>query len=487
MHLIGDQMKLREYQQEDVTQLVHKLKAHKNVIYRLPTGGGKTVVAGALALSYLDKFKDHHVWFCVHRRELVQQAVKTFNEFGYRCGVIAAGWPRHDWHHLQVASVQTLVRRVREMHKLRHEPEFIIIDEGHHCRARTYREILNAFPDALVLLITATPERSDGRGMADVADVLYEGEDEQGLIDLGYLAKPEMYIRDTPIAEVSKITRGEYDMQEQAEAARKSIADAVAAYQYHADGKRTIVFATCVEHSIKLAERFSDAGYRAKHIDGTTSIAERDRALQQFHTGNIQIITNCQILTEGFDCPDTECVILARKTASFGLYRQMVGRVMRPGLDKVVLDLAGNYVHGRPEAPHTWNLLNKPRGAKKIKKEAMVVQTERMWVCPPPCFAMTAGPQCHVCGADKPSHIKPPKEVNEKLKLMPDNSQPRFSRKQVMSHLFREAFHIMETEGRVISEREVQAIGDQYGYSPFWGKKLHPIVSNSLTKPRRMA
>ena len=157
----GKSCHLRDYQQDAVGQLRQAVQRSGSVVYTLPTGAGKTVVAGEIAR--LAEAKETRTLFLVHRRELVRQAVDTLGEFmpGVNIGIEAAGWPRLPWALLQVASVQTLVRREIE------EPGLIVVDECHHARAKTWTQVLERWPNAKRIGLTATPQRLDGRGLGE--------------------------------------------------------------------------------------------------------------------------------------------------------------------------------------------------------------------------------------------------------------------------------------------------------------------------------
>ena len=466
---------LRPYQRQDCDSLARLLAAHQRVLYRLPTGGGKTIVAGALAIRFVQRFPGKTCWFLVHRRELVQQAWKTLSDFGYDAGIIAAGSPTTPWNRLQVASVQTLARRV-DSERFRQEPNFIIVDEAHHVVANTYSKIINRFPSALVLGITATPQRLDGKGLADQFNVLHAGATEKQLVALGHLADPKVYVRETELQRVSRMVRGEYDISQQQGAAERSIAEALKAYQDHGTGSRAILYTVGVENSRRLAERFGDAGIPAAHIDGTTPTQLRDATLRRFAEGEIRVVCNDSILTEGFDCPAAEVVMLGRKTASLGMYLQMVGRVMRPGPNKRLLDLAGNvFEHGSPCLDREWSLDGAVR--RRSGRAPAEMAEPGMWVCPAPCFVVNLGSNCMVCSKPRPDAVtRTLEERREKMIALEGETAGKPRKASAFAAAFK-LYHSGEWTDEKISQ-----IIRAGGFNPGFAKHLRRIVEAKATR-----
>ncbi len=489
---------LRDYQLEDCKQLASALKGHRRVVYRLPTGAGKTVVAGKLASSYLSHHPDGHVWFLAHRRELVLQAAKTMRAFGVQPGIIAAGHARRTWRRLQIASIPTLVNRIRKHQMgldggLRHEPELIIVDEGHHATAKTYRLIMEAYPEAMVLMLTATPQRMDGVGLQDIADYLHCSVPEDVLIEQDYLARPRLFVRETDISHVTAIKRGDFDLSEQASKAAGTIAETVTAYKAHADGRRAIFFGASVKHSKMVCERLQGAGYRAAHVDAKTLPRIREQVLAKFASGEIQIVCNRDIITEGFDCPETEAVILGRKTASLGLYMQMCGRVMRPGPDKRIIDLAGNVMHhGAPHDRREWKLNSAARKAKAMR--AGNAGALSRWICAAPCFACNriTWDTCESCGKERPTR-NPPRETKQLLQEI----DPALARNPAgtpgyadYGGAMKAATDLLATcqaERRSLQEYELRAIGKRFNMPSGWVKQTLPLFVAATAYSRVLA
>lgn len=335
---------------------------------QLPTGGGKTAIfADIIRDAHL---KERRVLLLVHRKELIEQAARKIFALNVRYGVIAAGYDPSPSQWVQIASVQTAVRR-----RLPLRFDLIIIDEAHHALANSYRQIISQYPEAKILGVTATPCRTNGDGFEKDFDDLVCGPTVGTLIQDGYLVAPKLYASPLRV-DLSKVkmTGGDYNDAALADMLDKQhlVGGIVQEWQKHAAEKRTVVFAINIEHSKHIVEAYRAAGYRAEHVSGSTPGEERDRTLRAFGRGEIQILSNVGIVTEGFDVPAIECVQLCRPTKSLALYLQMVGRGLRPASGKeraIILDHANCvFDHGFPEADREWTL----SGIKKKKRATQV-------------------------------------------------------------------------------------------------------------------
>jgi DNA repair protein RadD len=337
----------------------------------LPTGGGKTVNAAALIEQYTSKLRS--VLIFAHTREIVRQTSDKLKARDIQHGAIMAGLEDLERPQalVQVASIQTLTARcIRTKRQPLPAADLVIVDESHHILAKTYQKLIQQiteiYPNASVLGLTATPCRGDGRGLGGTFDVLVEGPQVQELIELGFLVRTTFYA--PPEAQMQRLVRGvdvvgaDYNQKRLGERMDRAplIGDIVTQYAKYGQGRKAICYATTVAHSVHIAERFNEVGIKCEHIDGTTPKDERDETLNRLAIGETQIVTNVGVLTEGFDAPVVGCIILARPTKSFGLYRQMVGRGLRPAEGKsdcIVLDHSGAvYRHGLPEDPVEWTL-----------------------------------------------------------------------------------------------------------------------------------
>ncbi len=332
-------LKLRPYQSSAIADVLAALD--RSPILVLPTGAGKTVCA----VEVVKRHGGHCLWLA-HRMELIEQAATRLEAHGLNVGIIKAGYPAAPLMRVQVASVQTLVRR---------DPppaDLIIIDECHHAAAQSYRTILDAYPGVPLVGLTATPFRLDGRGLGDLYGDLVIAATPAELCDQGYLHAPKVWASHSPDLRGVKVTAGDYNLRALAERVNTSklVGDIVETWQKRAAGRRTVAFAVDIEHSRAIVDAFQMTGVPAEHLDGRTPLVNRESILRRLRSGETQVVSNCMVLTEGWDLPALECAIVARPTASLNLHLQMIGRIMRASEGKagaVVLDHAGNHhVHG---------------------------------------------------------------------------------------------------------------------------------------------
>ena len=352
-------MNLRPYQNQAVENLRAEIRSgNRHPVLVAPTGAGKTVIAANVVRSAVER--GTRVIFLAHRRELINQCSGKLGDNDISHGVLMAKHPRTDPAQLvQVASVQTLVRRLG---KNPHAPGLIIVDECHRTIAASYQKILDAYPGAVVLGLTATPERSDGRGLDQIYDSLVQVATVGELTGQGYLVPAKVYAPATPDLIEIKIKRGDYDDSALADLLDRPdlIGNIPRHWKQLAEGRTTVCFAVNIRHSQHIRDSFLAEGVRAEHVDGTTPGNERDAILKRLATGETQVVCNVGILTEGWDLPRASCCILARPTKSQGLYLQMVGRVLRTHQgkqDALVLDHAGCvHEHGLPDEDRAWTL-----------------------------------------------------------------------------------------------------------------------------------
>jgi superfamily II DNA or RNA helicase len=355
-------MILRPYQQDDIERIrAAYASGAKRVLYQGPTGSGKTVlfatvVAGAAA-------RGNRICILGHRDEIVRQISDALTELGVPHGIIAAGYPEVPLMPVRVASVATLVRR---LHHLDPAPDLLVPDEAHHCAARTWGRIIAAVPEAKILGVTATPQRLDGKGLADIFDTLIVGPSVESLISQGYLSPFTTYAPARQV-DLSKVrTRaGDYALDQLAETMSKGviIEGAVDEYVRLCAGVPAIAFCVDIAHSELVAAAFTARGFRAAHVDGTTPASERRSLIAALATGAIQVLTNCGLISEGLDVPVVTAAILLRPTKSLALHLQQVGRCLRPAPGKikaVILDHAGNtYRFGPADLERAWSLAGK--------------------------------------------------------------------------------------------------------------------------------
>lgn len=357
---------LFDYQQEAVNRLrAAYASGYRAPLLVLPTGGGKTFVFSFVTGSATAKGR--RVLVLVHRRELLSQSSASLTALGIAHGCIGPGHPVQLRQAAQVASVQTVVRRFPALDRAGWRPDLIIIDEAHHATAGSWRRVLEHWPEALVLGVTATPCRTDGAGLGvdggGTFDTMIEGPQIGELIERGRLAQPVVYAPPV-VADLSGMRRSGGDWSRKDQEGRvdkpKVTGDAVEHYARICPGVPAIAFCVSVPHADHVAEQFRAAGWRAKCIHGGTPEGERQGAIDDLGAGRLDVLATCDIVSEGTDIPIVGAAILLRLTKSLGLYLQQVGRVLRAYEGKeeaVILDHVGNVqVHGLPDDPREWSL-----------------------------------------------------------------------------------------------------------------------------------
>jgi superfamily II DNA or RNA helicase len=357
---------LRTYQSEAVADFAAACADGKRRILMVaPTASGKTVIGAAIIKQYVEALKD--VLVLAHRREIITQTSAKLQANEISHGIIQAGFDKllRPFERVQVASIQTLTARAVRSNRIKlPRADLLVIDEAHHCPAQSYRKIIEAYPDAILLGLTATPCRGDGRGLGGIFEVIIETPQVADLIAQGYLVKTRVYapLDYQPDLKGVRVQAGDYVENQLAERMDrpKLVGDIVTHWLKHGENRKTVAFASSVGHSIHIRDRFLEVGIRAGHIDGTTPKPEREAALAQLASGELYVLSNCMVLTEGWDMPEVACCILARPTRKMGLYRQMIGRVLRPADNKpdaIILDHSGAvFRHGFAEDYVEWAL-----------------------------------------------------------------------------------------------------------------------------------
>lgn len=385
-------MKLRDYQERIIAEVRAIFRqGTKSVVIQSPTGSGKTVLTGFMTRNTVQGGRT--LMFVVHRRELIRQSAATFDKVGVQYGVIAAGWPSRPNVPVQIASVQTLVRRLHRCSI----PDVVVWDECHHNASRSWAKVYDWCRGAYHVGLSATPSRLDGKGLREFFSEMVYGPPVQTLIKEGYLADYKMFCPSNINTSGVHKRAGDYASNELAEVIKGSsiVGDAINEYRKAALGRRAIVFTVNVEEAIRTAESFKSAGIPAIAVSGKTPKNDRDKAFKDFERGAIPILCNCELACEGVDIPGAEVAILMRPTLSTGLFLQQCGRVLRPAPGKeyaVILDHVGNTMrHGLPCDDRSWDL---DGIKKKTKSDGPPVK-----ICKH-CFAANpAGKkECILCG-----------------------------------------------------------------------------------------
>jgi len=359
-----------------------------------PTGSGKTVMFAWLAQRFAERRRRINI--LAHRFELTEQISETLSEFGVPHGRIEAGFHYDPRYAVHVASVMTLVRRFGQVQI----PDVLIIDEGHHAAEGTsWHTVFEYFrlwnPKLLTTGWTATPERLGGEGLDDTYDCLIEGLSVRQLIDMGRLSDYKLLGPKNQL-DVSGLHRraGDYIKGESEALVDKPVitGDAISHYEKYLRGAPAVAFCVSVRHAEHVASEFASRGFRAASVDGSMTTLERRARFKDFRAATLNVLTSCDLISEGLDVPGMHGAILLRPTESLALYLQQVGRSLRkfPGKEfAFILDHVGNWKrHGLPCVERQWKLTG--TGAERRKKDPNDIAIR----------------QCAQCGAVGPATLK---------------------------------------------------------------------------------
>jgi DNA repair protein RadD len=474
-------MNLRPYQIKIIEDFQREVAAGKDrIILVAPTGSGKTVIGSAIIKLFIERRRG--VLVVAHRREIITQTSDKLRANGIPHGIIMAGEQDRPLEFVHVASIQTLWSRAvhRENMELP-RAELVVIDECHHCPAKTYRKIIAAYPNAIVLGLTATPCRGDGRGLGGIFETLIECPQVAELIEQGYLVKTRVYAPVIPDLKGVRVDKGDYVESQLAERMDrpKLIGDIVTHWHKYGERRKTVCFTVNVRHSVHLRDEFIKSGVRAEHIDGSTPKPERDASLARLASGEIELITNCMVLTEGWDMPEVGCCILARPTKKMGLYRQMIGRVLRPAAgkpDAIILDHSGAvYRHGFAEDPVEWTLDPDTRAESPEHTARGNDPKSRLLECSQCGAIRIAGEPCCACGFLPTPPPLPFTVTDGDLGLV----EGRRAKATVYDPAERAQWHAMLTA--IALERgykpgwAAHKFKEKFGAFPAWGSNPEPI------------
>jgi superfamily II DNA or RNA helicase len=437
-------MKLRPYQEDLVNQIRLQYQlGHRNVLMVLSTGGGKTCIFTHIAQQAAKK--GNRVCILVHRQELLDQASRAMPMLH---GCIRANRSMDLSHAVQIASVQTLARRLHLI-----PPEFfqlIIVDEAHHTNAGTWRKVIEHFRQAHLLGVTATPCRTDGRGLGEWYQTMVQGPSAQWLTDEGYLAAARVLAPPGFSSAGLRKKMGDFDAKEAEQRVGTIMGDIVGHYRKHLSGQTAIAFCCSVAHAEAVAGLFTSQGIAAASIDGTMASEQRSDLLTALSTGRLKVLTSCALIGEGVDVPSVGGCILLRPTQSEALHLQMIGRCLRPSGAKVavVLDHVGNTLRlGHHLEGREWTLEGI---AKRDREKAPSVK-----VCPR-CFAAmaSAAQVCGECGHEFRAEVR-------ELKVIPGQLQEVTAR-------------VRRREQSSASDLQaLRELAQQRGYKRGWAERVH--------------
>lgn len=439
-------MHLRNYQQKIIYDLRDVLIKYNSPVVVLGCGGGKSVVCAEISKLATDK--GNRVLFLVHRIELIEQIQNTFIKHGVNMDLC------------DISMVQT-------GYKLDKDYKLIITDESHHSTCKTYKKIYEKYPDAKRVNVTATPCRTDGRGLEETCDYLLETVSTKWLIDNKYLAPYEYYsiTLDTIDWDSIKKVRGEYE--DITELLDKPVIYGDV-FKHYKIGNKAICYCSSVKHSIDTANEFCNRGIPAKHIDGTTPKEERKQIIEDFRNGKVMVLCNYSLIAEGFDVPDCDTVMLLRKTASLNLFIQMSMRCMRYKENKTayIYDFCGNiYEHGFPDMEREWSLTGRVKQHKTINENGDYT----IRVCQN-CFrTFKTAPVCPYCHAE---YKLKEREIQEKENIR----LAKITAEEIKEIEHKKKLLRMEV-GRAKTREELIRIGKERGYkNPFYWANM--ILNN---------
>ncbi|WP_066770039.1 DEAD/DEAH box helicase [Sphingobium sp. CCH11-B1] len=417
------------------------------ILLQLPTGGGKTVSGSKMIEG--SSAKGLVCWWLAHRRELIGQTSKTFAAMGIQHGIIAGGHSSDPHKRVQIGSIQTVARRLDDLAP----PDLIIFDECHHLGASQWQKIFDAFPNAKIIGLTATPWRLDGKGLGQWFEEMVNGPTVAELIAEGSLSHYRLFAPTQIDTSTIKMQAGDFKKDDLAKLMDKPtiVGDAVKHYLKLCRGKRAVAFAVNVEHSQRIAQQFNANGIPAEHVDGTMDAGSRDGAIQRFIAGDTLVLTNCELFGEGFDVPAIEAVILLRPTKSLSLHLQQVGRALRPAPGKseaIILDHAGNsMIHGLPDDDREWTLEDREK-KKKDDKVSSPIKT-----CMECFHVYRPAPKCPQCGHQPVGQAREIEQRDGELAEVDVAAKRKEQRREV---------------GNARTREDLERIARERGYKPGW-------------------
>ena len=401
-------MILRDYQLETIEKARESIRSgNKRIIIQANCGAGKTIIAASIISSALDKGKK--TLFLVHFRQLAYQAMERFSDFGLsnEVGFIMAGEKSDLDRPIQIASIQSYARRINfdafGYNKWFSDADIVIYDECHSSVARTRKAILDIYKDSSIIIgLSATPCRADSKPLGVIYEDIVSCSSIKELTELKYLV-PVRYFgaSHSPDLENIPIVAGDYNKKELSKRVNKPklIGDILENWLRIAGDRQTVIFATNVKHSISIKEVFEKNGINIEHVDAKTPQEEREDILDRFKNGDIQVVTNVGVFSEGADFPWARSVILARPSKSYARFIQMAGRGLRPyeNKDDVILIDHAKLIetHGFLEDEIEWTLDGKDVAWKKPKKTKKDPKPCKCRVCNEVFVGLKVCPRCN--------------------------------------------------------------------------------------------
>lgn len=431
-------MELRNYQSDLVNGIKQSIiNGNKRIMVQSPPRSGKTVVMAHIAKGATDK--GNTILFFSHRKEINEQVVNTFK--------------KNDVD-MELVTIDSVTKIARNLVRIQ-EPSIILIDEAHHVKAKTYLKIIEHFSNSVVLMFTGTPARLDGSGFDDIADDIVLGKSVKWLQENGNIAPFKYYAPSLIDTTNLKKRGGEFTKKSVDDTMKRVIyGDVIRHYEKLAKGKQAIVYTHSVEASESVSNAFKSAGYASIAISGKTPTEARERAMRAFRDGELTIMVNCELFTEGIDLPNVDVCIMLRPTQSLSLYLQFAMRALNPreGKTAIIIDHVGNVDrHGLPNADREWSLKGVNKTKKKLKLGEPTTRT-----CDE-CYATfwSAERICPMCGHEN----KPTKEEVEIIREIELEER----RQEVASKV---ATFVDSDQCQTVEE--LKEFAKQHGYKPGW-------------------
>lgn len=451
--------KLRDYQLQTINQIYQSMKrGHKRIVVQQPPRTGKTVIMAEIARR--TTAKDNHVMFIIHRKEVLAQAKTTFQKQNVNMNLTTMGM------------VQSLTRHINELE----EPKLIFIDEGHHSISKSYRRIIDAFPNAYVLYFTATPIRTGHDQLDQIADDIVVGKSIKWLTKHHFLASFHYYgLGDIDRSKLRK-QNGDYSSRSMDEALNHNIyGHIVQQYQRLANGKQAVVYCHSIESAKKVTQQFQKANITSAEIDGNTDQTIRDKLVQRFRDQQLMILVNVNLFTEGVDLPNVDCVIMARPTSSLALYLQFSMRCLNPRKDKtaIIIDHVDNFLNfGLPDNDRDWKqaiITKDKRKSKNIDNNGKAIAQCNY------CFGTFYRDQitngcCPLCGHRLETEKKDYRIVNVDLQEIKENETVKHRKAMIQKILNDRVLANVadKSPGQLHTLKEFQAYAELHNYSSGW-------------------
>lgn len=435
---------LRDYQQDLLTKTFSSFsQGCKRPLVVAPCGAGKSY----LFAEMIRRTKGEAL-VLTHRQELKQQHEQLLQDLG----IVNA----------RVAMILTEANRLGQ----NPTPALIVTDEAHLSRSNSWMKVIDYY-NTFTVGLTATPCRLDGRGLGDVYDTLIQGVSTRWLIDNHRLAPYEYYAPTLVDTSGLRVSRGDYVVSdlERLMNERAIYGDVIGSYEKLAGGAKTICYCVSVRHAESVALSFREAGIRAAMLSSETNPGVRRSILGDFRRGNIQVLCNVGIISEGISIEDVECCILLRPTESVALGIQQMMRCMRymPGKTAKIIDCVGNYTRiGLPDDDRDWSLSEPVRKRRELSPEGNFYIRS----CPECFMTFATAPKCPFCGTEYPLH---PREIqaHQDIELQRISEEEAARVAQVKKQARAE-------QGRAASFEELVRLGKQRGYKnpAYWAARV---------------